>query len=457
MGNFSIELLQKPQTQITNDVDYSSKIETFYKKYGIELNITKQIKSYSIIRYFANINIDDGKTKISKIEKFIDDLSVYLGIKNIKMSIDYSGDAGAIVFEVQRANRQILYLSETLKKIDIKDGLYVNLGKDLNNKDFIINLCDAPHILVAGATGSGKSVLINSILINLLYNYSPNELELVLIDPKKVELNIYNNIEYIKEKIASTTEESRILLINVLKDIEFRYKLLGQKNCRNIENYNKKTTEKLKYKVLVIDELADLLLQDKKNKFKNDITGEMTIENLVCRIAQIGRACGVHLIVATQRPSSDVITGLIKANIPTRIAFEVVNKINSRIILDDKGAEKLTGKGDMILKVAGKNELIRLQGAFVTDEEIEDITNELKKQNKNNIEQQQKQTQIEILAQTLQNQNEQKRQQETNNNNEEKTNNFLHVLFKIISFICITPFYIIKYFILFIFMLGHIL
>lgn len=457
MGNFKIELLQEPQTQMTNDVDYSSKIETFYKKYGIELNITKQIKSYSIIRYFANINIDDGKTKISKIEKLIDDLSVYLGIKNIKMSIDYSGDAGAIVFEVQRANRQILYLSETLKKIDIKDGLYVNLGKDLNNKDFIINLCDAPHILVAGATGSGKSVLINSILINLLYNYSPNELELVLIDPKKVELNIYNNIEYIKEKIASTTEESRILLINVLKDIEFRYKLLGQKNCRNIENYNKKTTEKLKYKVLVIDELADLLLQDKKNKLKNDITGEMTIENLVCRIAQIGRACGVHLIVATQRPSSDVITGLIKANIPTRIAFEVTNKINSRIILDDKGAEKLTGKGDMILKVAGKNELIRLQGAFVTDEEIEKITNELREQNKNSIEQQQNQIQIEALTNTLQEYQKQRQKQENNKNNEEKTNNFLYVLFKILSFICITPFYIIKYFILFLFSLEHIL
>ena len=198
-----------------------------------------------------------------------------------------------------------------------------------------------------------------------------------LIDPKKVELSIYKNCEQVKE-IANNLEESKELLKNKLLEIDTRYKLLEAYNCRNIDSYNKKTYIKMPYKLIVIDELTDLILQDRQNQISNrkNPLEEQSLESLLCRIAQIGRACGVHLIVATQRPSSDVITGLIKANIPSRVAFSVSTRIDSRVILDTKGAEKLTGKGDMLFKMVGNEELQRLQGAYISDEEIEKVVNE---------------------------------------------------------------------------------
>ena len=192
-------------------------------------------------------------------------------------------------------------------------------------------------------------------------------MELSLIDPKKVELSIYKNCEQVKE-IANNLTETKQVLKDVLLEIDYRYRQLECYNCRNIESYNKKViSTRFPYKVIVIDELADIILQDRQEPTANrkNPLQEQSLESLICRIAQIGRACGVHLIVATQRPSSDIITGLIKANIPSRVAFSVSSKIDSRVILDEKGAEKLTGKGDILFKMVGDEEIHRLQGAFV--------------------------------------------------------------------------------------------
>lgn len=300
----------------------------------------------------------------------------------MKTSIDY--ETGLIAFEIPQKNRKTLYFKEILQETDTKEGLQIPLGKDLNNNTYNIDLCSTPHLLISGTTGSGKSVFINTILLSLINNYKPNDLRLNLIDPKQVELSIYNNIKHVDEVTSSLTGAKKILN-SALLEINRRYKSFEKINVRNIINYRKKTGYNMPYIVIVIDELADILLQDKKSKLKDDIKGEMTLENLICRIAQIGRACGVHLIVATQRPSSNIITGLIKANIPSRVAFAVSNKVDSRVILDQKGAEKLTGKGDMLFKMVGDEELHRLQGAYISDEEIENIIEELKPIDKTNI------------------------------------------------------------------------
>ncbi len=236
-------------------------------------------------------------------------------------------------------------------------------------------------------------------------------MELSLIDPKKVELSIYKNCEQVKE-IANNLTETKQVLKDVLLEIDYRYRQLECYNCRNIESYNKKViSTRFPYKVIVIDELADIILQDRQEQTANrkNPLQEQSLESLICRIAQIGRACGVHLIVATQRPSSDIITGLIKANIPSRVAFSVSSKIDSRVILDEKGAEKLTGKGDILFKMVGDEETHRLQGAFVSDEEIEKAVDE--NTNKEEIKKQQTEKMANILKQRQQ-QEQIKRQQE---------------------------------------------
>ena len=328
-------------------------IINFYKNYDINILIDKVVEAYQVDRYFIKLD-RSNKTRIANVEKLVDDLSAELSIKNIKFTTDF--ETGGIVFEIPKKDRKTLLLKD-IEYIDSnKKGLQVCLGKDLNNNNYMINLCDTPHLLVAGTTGSGKSVFINSILINLLNNYKKDYLQVSLIDPKKVELSIYKNCEQVKE-IANNLAETTQILKNALLDIDYRYRQLETYNCRNIESYNKKEIiPKFPYKVIIIDELADIILQDRQEQTSNrkNPLQEQSLESLICRIAQIGRACGVHLIVATQRPSSDII----------------------RVILDDKGAEKLTGKGDMLFKMVGDEEIHRLQGAYVSDEEIEKAVDE---------------------------------------------------------------------------------
>lgn len=348
--------------------DFSNKIIDFYKNFDINLNIEKIVESYAITRYFATLD-RSNKKKLKDIERLINDLCLEVAIDKINLTFE----DGFIVFEIPKAHKKILNFEDIQTNIDnTQKGLNVCLGKDLNNNNYIIDLCKTPHLLISGTTGSGKSVFINTILVNLLNKYNKKQLEIALIDPKRVELNIYNNLDQITD-FADNLRDARSLLFKAVLETEHRYELLEHAGFRNISSYNSNTKVPIPYKLIIIDELADILLQDKKNH-KRD-SKEPTLENLIVRIAQIGRAAGVHLIVATQRPSSDVITGLIKANIPSRVALSVSSATDSRVILDIKGAEKLTGNGDMYFKMVGSDELVRLQSAFLPDEEIENFIN----------------------------------------------------------------------------------
>lgn len=344
--------------------DFSNKIVDFYKNFDINLTIEKIVDSYAITRYFATLD-RSNKKKLKNVENLINDLCLEVAIDKINLTFE----DGFIVFEIPKIHKKILKFEDIKTNIDnTKEGLNVCLGKDLNNNNYMIDLCKTPHLLIAGTTGSGKSVFINTILVNLLNTYNKKQLEVSLIDPKRVELSNYKYLEQITD-FADNLGDAKSLLFKAVDETKKRYKLLERMGFRNIANYNKNVKTPLPYKLIVIDELADILLQDKKN-YKRGST-EPTLENLIVRIAQIGRAAGVHLIVATQRPSSDVITGLIKANIPSRVALSVSSVTDSRVILDIKGAEKLTGNGDMYFKMVGNDKLVRLQSAYLTDQQIE--------------------------------------------------------------------------------------
>ena len=224
-----------------------------------------------------------------------------------------------------------------------------------------------PHLLVAGTTGSGKSVFINTILTSLLYKFSPENLRLILIDPKMLELSVYNDIAHLLTPVVTEPKKSIIALKWVCKEMERRYSLMNDQNTRNLEGYNEMAEEKMPYIVVVIDEMADLMM-----------TAGKEVEHYVQRLAQMARACGIHLIMATQRPSVDIITGSIKANFPSRISFQVANKYDSRTVLGEIGAEQLLGNGDMLMSKYGGN-IIRYQSAFITDKEVNKLINEVKK------------------------------------------------------------------------------
>ena len=344
-----------------------NKIEQFYKENKIDLSIIKKVESLQLTTFFGKINCYDIRI-INKILKLQGALCLYLQKDNINVRQDNT--SGCIIFEIPKEERSILSY-EDLQKDYVKDinGLYVNLGADTKNNIYNLDLCKTPHLLISGTTGSGKSVLVNSILTSLLMNYTPKELELVLIDVKQVEFSIYKGIPHLLCDTITDLKDTKVILQDCIDSINVRYELLKDNNCRNIQEYNKYNDVKMKYKLIVIDELAELFMLENKSRFRADLEGYDRIENQLCRIAQIGRACGVHLILATQRPSTDVITGLLKSNIPSRIALSVSSAVDSKVILDTTGAEKLTGKGDMLLKLIGNNNLIRLQSSFISDEE----------------------------------------------------------------------------------------
>ncbi len=244
------------------------------------------------------------------------------------------------------------------------------LGKDISGKPVIANLSEMPHLLIAGATGSGKSVCVNTIITSLLFNSNPDEVKLLMIDPKVVELNIYNGIPHLILPVVTDPKKASIALGWAVNEMTRRYELFATNHVKDIEGYNaKENEEKLPKIVVVIDELADLMM-----------VAPNQVEDAIARLAQMARAAGIHLIVATQRPSVDVITGLIKANITSRIAFSVSSQIDSRTILDMAGAEKLLGKGDMLFNPVGASKPIRVQGAFITEDEIGKIVDHIKTQ-----------------------------------------------------------------------------
>ena len=315
------------------------------------------------------ITVGQG-TKVSKIRNLADDLKLALAAKDIRIQAPIPGKS-SIGIEIPNRNSRAVRLSEVINTdifLHSESPLEAALGLDLTGKPVTLDLRKMPHGLIAGATGSGKSVFINSLLVSLLYKATPDEVKLLLIDPKMVELAPFNHIPHLVSPVITDVKAATAALKWAVEEMERRYQLFAHIGVRDITRYNTLATEKrqfaqkLPYIVIVIDELADLMMM-----------APTEVEDAICRIAQKARACGIHLVLATQRPSVDVITGLIKANIPTRIAFSVSSQIDSRTILDQQGAERLLGKGDMLYQGNGMSSPVRIQGTYVSDDEIESV------------------------------------------------------------------------------------
>ena len=331
--------------EILNNTETENKIINFYSLYNIELEYVKKVDSFSIIRYYFIIK---NSSRIKKINSLINELQ--LAINTDKIKLDFEQKSGCIIFECSKRQRKVLYFEELENKTT--EGLTASIGKDLNNKEIELNLLETPHLLVAGSTGSGKSCILNNIISSLALKYNKEYYKTVLIDIKQVEFLQFANIPQLATPIITTTEKSIDVLNKMCVIMMHRYNTLSQNSCRNIQEYNEKSNDKMCYYSIVIDELADLFIQSPD------------IETIICRLAQLGRAAGIHLLLATQRPDRETITGRLKVNIPSRLALTVSSVYDSRIILDQTGAEKLTGKGDFILKTAN-GEQIRGQGALI--------------------------------------------------------------------------------------------
>jgi DNA segregation ATPase FtsK/SpoIIIE, S-DNA-T family len=317
--------------------------------------------------------------KVSRIVNLADDLALAMKAASVRIQSPLPGKA-AVGIEVPNNTRETVYFREIIESSEYqshRSRLKVPMGKDIFGTAIVSSIEKMPHLLVAGATGSGKSVAINSIILALLYNAKPSELKLVLVDPKMLELSLYNDIPHLLTPVVTQPKRAAETLRALVAEMERRYRALAEKGSKNIDSYNKAVpeAERLPYIIIIIDELADLMM-----------TVQREVEESIMRIAQMARAAGIHLIVATQRPSVDVITGLIKANLPTRVSFQVSSKTDSRTILDANGAENLLGMGDMLFQPPGTAHLIRVHGCFVSEAEIKRVVDFIKKQGAPNYE-----------------------------------------------------------------------
>lgn len=360
-----------PPEQKTQDLEWmqmqASRLIEALSYFQVKGEIVQMVQGPAVTQF--EMTVGQG-TKVSKIRNLADDLKLALAAKDIRIQAPIPGKSSIGIEIPNRVSRPVriseVVGSETF--INSDSPLEAALGLDLTGKPVTIDLRKMPHGLIAGATGSGKSVCINSLLISLLYKASPSELKLLLIDPKMVELAPFNHIPHLVSPVITDVKAATAALRWAVEEMERRYQLFAHVGVRDITRYNSIATEKrqfaqkMPYLLIVIDELADLMMM-----------APTEVEEAICRIAQKARACGIHLVVATQRPSVDVITGLIKANIPTRIAFSVSSQVDSRTILDVQGAERLLGRGDMLYLGNGMSAPVRLQGTYVTDEEMEDI------------------------------------------------------------------------------------
>ena len=313
--------------------------------------------------------------KVNQIANLSEDLALNLRAKSIRIVAPIPGKA-AVGIEIPNRQPQMVNLKELIQSdafIHSRHHLPIILGKDIAGKPYVADLAAMPHLLIAGTTGSGKSVCINVVITSLIYSLRPEDLHFIFVDPKMLELSVYKDIPYLREKVVTNAKQAERVLADAVTEMEERYRVLASASVRSIVDYNakqKKLQEKLPYIVIIIDELADLMMSASSSR----------VELLITRLAQMARAVGIHLILATQRPSVDVITGLIKANFPSRIAFQVATKIDSRTILDGNGAEKLLGRGDMLFVEAGLPEPLRLHGAYISSEETERIVTFIKGQ-----------------------------------------------------------------------------
>ncbi|GAK12975.1 DNA translocase FtsK [Geomicrobium sp. JCM 19039] len=363
-----VSLLSEPEPRLEgseNDLAAQrEQLEATLKHFHVDARVTDVTEGPSVVRF--EVQPAPG-VKVNKVTNLTDDLKLAMAAIDLRMEAPIPGK-NAIGIEVPKQNRSPVVLREILQTEEFRQHpspLAVALGLDITGHPSVIDLNAMPHGLIAGSTGSGKSVCINSILLSLLYKSSPDEVKLLLIDPKVVELAFYENIPHLAAPVVTDPKEATMTLKWSVQEMERRYQLFASAGVRDIKGYNRKEDkeEHLPYLVIVIDELADLMM-----------IAPQDVEESICRIAQKARACGIHLLVATQRPSVDVITGLIKANIPTRAAFAVSSMADSRTILDAGGAERLIGRGDMLFSENGASRFVRLQGTYVADEEIERVT-----------------------------------------------------------------------------------
>lgn len=355
----------------------ANRLEEVLQEFGVNAKVIRATSGPTITRY--ELAPAPG-VKISKIVNLADDITLALAARDVRIEAPIPGKA-AIGVEIPNQNLRSVTFREVLETAtytQYKSKLKTSLGKDISNQTVIADLSKMPHLLIAGATGSGKSVCITALINSLLMNAKPSEVRLMLIDPKMVELNQYNGIPHLLIPVVNDSKKAAAALKWIVKEMETRYELFAAANVRDIERYNQAQTEQHKdgfqtmpWIVVVIDELADLMM-----------VAANEVEESICRLAQMARAAGIHLVIATQRPSVDVITGVIKANIPSRISFAVSSQIDSRTILDAVGAEKLMGKGDMLYLPQGQNKSLRVQGCLLTDTEVERIIEHWKRQGK---------------------------------------------------------------------------
>jgi DNA segregation ATPase FtsK/SpoIIIE, S-DNA-T family len=374
----SLKLLNSPKVKAQNREKQqisanARKLEKTFLSFGVKAKVLKVHLGPAVTKYEV---YPDVGVKVSKIVNLADDLALALAAKDIRIEAPIPGKS-AVGIEVPNSEVAMVSLREVLETTESKNNaakLAIVLGRDISGEPILAELNKMPHLLVAGSTGSGKSVCINGIITSILMKAKPHEVKLMMIDPKMVELNVYNGIPHLLSPVVTEPKRAAQALKRVVSEMERRYELFSHSGTRNIEGFNdyiRRQNEasdalqpELPYIVVIVDELADLMM-----------VASGDVEDAITRLAQMARAAGIHLIIATQRPSVDVITGVIKANIPSRIAFGVSSQTDSRTIIDMGGAEKLLGRGDMLFLPVGASKPVRIQGAFLSDEEVESVVN----------------------------------------------------------------------------------
>lgn len=373
-----LSLLSDPYAEEKTDsklnIEENVKIlENTFTNFGISAKVVGVIQGPTVTRY--EIHPAPG-VKISKITNLSNDIALSFAVASVRIEAPIPGK-NAVGIEVPNRKRINVYLKEILQSSEFQNGKYkipLALGIDIGGKPIIADLTELPHLLIAGATGSGKSVCINNIILSIIYKLNPEVVKFLMVDPKRVELNIYNGIPHLLMPIVTDTSQAIKVLNWTISEMEKRFKKFAEVGVRNLDGYNEyvininNDTDPLPYIIIIIDELADLML-----------SSPAKAEESLCRLAQMTRATGIHLIIATQRPSVDIITGSIKVNFPSRIAFAVSTQVDSRTILDINGAEKLLGNGDMLFSPVGASKPIRAQGAFVVEKEIRNVVSYLMK------------------------------------------------------------------------------
>jgi len=404
------DLLKKPEASREADINElaatARKLEETLKSFGVSVKVTDASCGPAVTRY--ELHPEQG-VKVSKITALADDIKLNLAAADIRIEAPIPGKA-AVGIEVPNKENSIVYFRELIEDRKFKESkskVAFGVGKDIAGQVTITDIAKMPHLLIAGATGSGKSVCINTLIMSILYKARPDEVRFIMIDPKVVELSVYNGIPHLLLPVVTDPKKASGALAWAVSEMNRRYKEFADQHVRDIKSYNKRVGEDsvnwMPQIVIIVDELADLMMVSGKE-----------VEESICRLAQLARAAGIHLVIATQRPSVNVITGLIKANVPSRIAFQVSSNVDSRTILDGAGAEKLLGKGDMLFAPASLPKPIRVQGAFISDSEVGAVVDFIREHNspaeEGNVE-----AEVELAAQSSDTEDKETAAKETNN------------------------------------------